>query len=144
MGNTELALRHFREALKLDPEHEACKADYKQAKKLGKLLEKIEAVLGKEVEGQGRQKKLEQDEQYEEARVLLDESGSGTDPTEGSALGMAVLRTLASDAALTMSTAVSRTMRKELAAMRRTVRDQREQRHEGGGGALPEYTSREG
>ena len=49
MGNTELALRHFREALKLDPEHEACKADYKQAKKLGKLLEKIEAVLGKEV-----------------------------------------------------------------------------------------------
>ena len=71
MGNTELALRHFREALKLDPEHEACKADYKQAKKLGKLLEKIEAVLGKEVEGQGRQKKLEQDEQYEEARGLL-------------------------------------------------------------------------
>lgn len=71
MGNTELALRHFREALKLDPEHEQCKADYKQAKKLGKLLEKIEAVLGKEVEGQGRQKKLEQDEQYEEARGLL-------------------------------------------------------------------------
>ena len=31
------------EALKLDPEHKACKADYKQAKKLGKLLEKIEA-----------------------------------------------------------------------------------------------------
>ena len=32
MGNTELALRHFREALKLDPEHKACKEDYKQAK----------------------------------------------------------------------------------------------------------------
>ena len=31
MGNTELALRHYREALKLDPEHEACKAEYKQA-----------------------------------------------------------------------------------------------------------------
>ena len=37
MGNTELALRHFREALKLDPEHKACKEDYKQAKTLRKL-----------------------------------------------------------------------------------------------------------
>ena len=36
--------------------------------------------------------------------VLLDEVGSGTDPTEGSALGMAVLRALADDAALTLST----------------------------------------
>ena len=33
MGNTELALRHFREALKLDPEHDACKAEYKQARR---------------------------------------------------------------------------------------------------------------
>ena len=71
MGNTELALRHFREALKLDPEHKACKADYKQAKKLGKLLEKIEGVMGKEVEGKGRQGKMDRDEQYEEARELL-------------------------------------------------------------------------
>ena len=36
--------------------------------------------------------------------VLLDEVGSGTDPTEGSALGMAVLRQLAKDAALTLAT----------------------------------------
>ena len=36
--------------------------------------------------------------------VLLDEVGSGTDPTEGSALGMAVLRQLARDAALTLAT----------------------------------------
>ena len=71
MGNTELALRHFREALKLDPEHKQSKDDYKQAKKLAKLMEKIEAVLGKDVEGKGRQKQLERDEQYEEARQLL-------------------------------------------------------------------------
>ena len=38
------------------------------------------------------------------ALVLLDEVGSGTDPTEGSALGMAVLRQLADDAALTLAT----------------------------------------
>jgi DNA mismatch repair protein MutS2 len=38
------------------------------------------------------------------ALVLLDEVGSGTDPTEGSALGMAVLRALADDAALTLAT----------------------------------------
>ena len=38
------------------------------------------------------------------ALVLLDEVGSGTDPTEGSALGMAVLRALSNDAALTLST----------------------------------------
>jgi len=74
MGNTELALRHFREALKLDPEHTKCKADYKQAKKLAKVMEKIEAVMGKDVEGKGRQKQLERDEQYEEARVLLDDA----------------------------------------------------------------------
>ena len=36
--------------------------------------------------------------------VLLDEVGSGTDPAEGSALGMAVLRQLAGDAALTLAT----------------------------------------
>ena len=71
MGNTELALRHFRMALKLDPEHQQCKADYKQAKKLAKLLEKIEAVMGKDIEGKGRQKQLEREEQYEEARTLL-------------------------------------------------------------------------
>ncbi|KAL1503943.1 hypothetical protein AB1Y20_010362 [Prymnesium parvum] len=71
MGNTELALRHFREALKLDPEHKQCKAEYKQAKKLAKLLEKIEQVMGKDVEGKGRQKALEREEQYEEARELL-------------------------------------------------------------------------
>jgi len=71
MGNTELALRHFREALKLDPEHKACKADYKQAKKLAKLLDNVEGIMGKEVEGKGRQKQLEKDEQYEEARALL-------------------------------------------------------------------------
>ena len=73
MGNTELALRHFREALKLDPEHTKCKKDYKQAKKLAKIMEKIEAVMGKDIEGKGRQKQLERDEQYEEARVLLDD-----------------------------------------------------------------------
>lgn len=39
-----------------------------------------------------------------ESLVLLDEVGSGTDPTEGSALGMAVLRKLAGDAALTLAT----------------------------------------
>ena len=38
------------------------------------------------------------------ALVLLDEVGSGTDPTEGSALGMAVLRALATEAALTLAT----------------------------------------
>jgi tetratricopeptide (TPR) repeat protein len=80
MGNTELALRHFREALKLDPEHTKCKADYKQAKKLSKVLEKIEAVMGKDIEGKGRQKQLERMEQYEEARVLLDEALSLTPP----------------------------------------------------------------
>ena len=73
MGNTELALRHFREALKLDPEHTACKKDYKQAKKLAKMMEKIEGVLGKDIEGKGRQKQLEREEQYEEARVLLED-----------------------------------------------------------------------
>lgn len=36
--------------------------------------------------------------------VLLDEVGSGTDPTEGSALGMAVLRKLAQDSCLTLAT----------------------------------------
>jgi len=74
MGNTELALRHFREALKLDPEHRECKADYKQAKKLTKLLDKIEGVMGKEVEGKGRQKQLEREDQYEEARTLLSQA----------------------------------------------------------------------
>ena len=68
---TELALRHFREAFKLDPEHKECKTDYKQAKKLSKILEKIEGVMGKEVEGKGRQGKLDRDEQYEEARTHL-------------------------------------------------------------------------
>merc|ERR1719331_1860494 len=38
------------------------------------------------------------------ALVLLDEVDSGTDPTEGSALGMAVLRQLATDACLTLAT----------------------------------------
>lgn len=74
MGNTELALRHFREALKLDPEHQECKADYKQAKKLTKLLDKIEGVMGKEVEGKGRQKQLQREDQYEEARTLLSQA----------------------------------------------------------------------
>jgi len=74
MGNTELALRHFREALKLDPEHGACKADYKQAKKLEKLLGKLEGVMGKEVEGKGRMKQLERDDQFEEARGLIEDS----------------------------------------------------------------------
>jgi len=74
MGNTELALRHFREALKLDPEHKKCKSDYKQAKKLAKVMEKIDAIMGKEVEGKGRQKAMERVEQYEDARVLLDEA----------------------------------------------------------------------
>ena len=36
--------------------------------------------------------------------VLLDEGGAGTDPTEGSALGMAVLRRLAGSARFTMCT----------------------------------------
>jgi len=36
--------------------------------------------------------------------VLLDEVGAGTDPTEGSALGMSVLRRLAGSASLTMAT----------------------------------------
>ena len=36
--------------------------------------------------------------------VLLDEVGAGTDPTEGSALGMSVLRRLAGAASLTMAT----------------------------------------
>ena len=50
--------------LKLDPEHVKCKADYKQAKKLAKVLEKIEGVMGKDIEGKGRQKQLEREEQY--------------------------------------------------------------------------------
>jgi len=79
MGNTELALRHFREALKLDPEHK-CKADYKQAKKLTKIMDKIEEVMGKDVEGKGRQKQLEREEQYEEARVLLADALDLTPP----------------------------------------------------------------
>jgi len=79
MGNTELALKHFREALKLDPEH-ACKKDYKQAKKLAKIMEKIEGVLGKDVEGKGRQKQLEREEQYEEALVLLTDALDLTPP----------------------------------------------------------------
>eukprot|EP00316_Scyphosphaera_apsteinii_P008428 CAMPEP_0119325270 /NCGR_PEP_ID=MMETSP1333-20130426/65384_1 /TAXON_ID=418940 /ORGANISM="Scyphosphaera apsteinii, Strain RCC1455" /LENGTH=447 /DNA_ID=CAMNT_0007333205 /DNA_START=52 /DNA_END=1392 /DNA_ORIENTATION=- len=80
MGNTELALRHFREALKLDPEHQECKADYKQAKKLAKVLEKIEGVMGKEVEGKGRLKALETDAQYEQARTLLNDALKLTPP----------------------------------------------------------------
>jgi len=80
MGNTDLALRHFREALKLDPEHSAAKKDYKQAKKLAKLMDKIEAVLGKDIEGKGRQKQLEREEQYEEARVLLSDALDLTPP----------------------------------------------------------------
>jgi len=36
--------------------------------------------------------------------ILLDEVGAGTDPTEGSALGMSVLRRLAGSASLTMAT----------------------------------------
>ena len=40
----------------------------------------------------------------EASLVLLDEVGSGTDPTEGAALGMALLRSLADRAALTMCT----------------------------------------
>ena len=80
MGNTELALRHFREALKLDPEHKQCKKEYKQAKKLSKLMEKIEGVLGKDVEGKGRIKQLEREEQYEEARVLLEDALNLTPP----------------------------------------------------------------
>lgn len=36
--------------------------------------------------------------------VLLDELGSGTDPVEGSALAIAILRKLADDAALTFAT----------------------------------------
>lgn len=40
----------------------------------------------------------------ETSLVLLDEVGTGTDPTEGSALGMAVLRQLADDASLTLAT----------------------------------------
>jgi len=39
-----------------------------------------------------------------ESLVLLDEVGAGTDPTEGSALGMAALRRLAGSASLTMAT----------------------------------------
>ena len=42
-------LREWRQALKLDPEHKACKADYKQAKKLSKIMVKIEEIMGKEV-----------------------------------------------------------------------------------------------
>lgn len=80
MGNTELALRHFREALKLDPEHQACKAEYKQAKKLEKLLLKLEGVMGKEVEGKGRMKQLERDDQFEEARVLIEDALSLSPP----------------------------------------------------------------
>ena len=71
MGNTELALRHFREALKLDPEHQDCKTDYKQAKKLSKILEKIEAVMGKDIEGKGRAKSLERVTRPTPHRVLL-------------------------------------------------------------------------
>ena len=71
MGNIDLALRHFREALKLDPEHAKAKAEYKQAKKLSKLMEKIEGVLGKDVEGKGRQKQIEREELYDEGRQLL-------------------------------------------------------------------------
>lgn len=74
MGNTELALRQFREALKWDPEHQACKSDYKQVKKLAKLLTKLEEVMGKEVEGKGRMKQLERDDQYEAARVLIEDA----------------------------------------------------------------------
>ena len=36
--------------------------------------------------------------------ILLDEVGAGTDPTEGAALGMSVLRRLAGSASLTMAT----------------------------------------
>ena len=74
MGNTDLALRHFREVLKLDPEHRQCKTEYKQAKKLAKLLEKIERVMGTEVQGKGRQKELEREEQWTDARALLAEA----------------------------------------------------------------------
>jgi len=40
-------------------------AEYKQAKKLEKLLAKLEGVMGKEVEGKGRMKELERDDQFE-------------------------------------------------------------------------------
>lgn len=52
-----------------------------QAKKLSKVLEKIEAVMGKDIEGKGRQKSLERDEQYEEARVLLADALDLTPPS---------------------------------------------------------------
>ena len=48
--------------------------DYKQAKKLAKLMDKIEEVMGKDIEGKGRQKQLEREEQYEEASALLSDA----------------------------------------------------------------------
>ena len=69
MGNTELALRHFREALKLDPEHAKAKKDYKQAKKLAKLMDKIEKRRGECIQSVSHfPALLAQAEQVREAR----------------------------------------------------------------------------
>lgn len=59
VGNIELALRHYREALRLDPDHAASKADHKKLKKLQKAMAEAEAKLPRTVEG-GRKVQLEQ------------------------------------------------------------------------------------
>lgn len=51
-GNLELAMRHFQQILRSDPEHKEAKDIYKTAKKLSKLQKSVEELL----EGKGKQK----------------------------------------------------------------------------------------
>lgn len=73
VGNIELALRHYREALRLDPDHKEAKADHKKLKKLQKAMAEAEAKLPKSVEG-GRKVQLEQRENAETALKYLEDA----------------------------------------------------------------------
>ncbi|KAJ1640421.1 hypothetical protein T492DRAFT_929958 [Pavlovales sp. CCMP2436] len=73
VGNIELAIRHYREALRSDPDHKASKADYKKLKKLQRAMAEAESKLPRTVEG-GRKVQLEQRENAETALKYLDEA----------------------------------------------------------------------
>jgi tetratricopeptide (TPR) repeat protein len=47
VGNIELAIRHYREALRQDPDHAPSKADFKKLKKLQRAMAEAEAKLPK-------------------------------------------------------------------------------------------------
>ena len=59
LDDNKLAMRHFRQALRLDPEHKACKKLYRKLKKVNKA--------------KARAEKLEQEGNYIEAALALEE-----------------------------------------------------------------------